>query len=1183
MDTDRFQLLSDLFERANALPEAERSAFLTQHCNGDAALRAELEALLSHSEKPDDPVVTAAGLDALFEEAGLKPLSGAGRGRIPDVIGRNPNQTPSPMHAAHGGGLPTPATTFGFAPSAAPMPLLTGQYRILRVIGEGGMGIVYEAEQSFPKRRVALKSIRPGLFTRRMLRRFQNEAHILGRLQHPGIAQIYEAGASDPQSPDDAFFVMEFVDGPPLTTYAAQKNLRTSQRAELMIAVCDAVHHAHQRGVIHRDLKPGNILVSEDADGQPHPKILDFGVARVTDDRTKTGTLGEKAHAETMLTHAGQLIGTLAYMSPEQITAGPDDVDVRTDVYALGVVLYQLLTGKLPLDLADKSIPDAVQMVREHEPSRLGTIDRAYRGDLETIVAKALEKDRARRYQSAAELGEDIRRYLSGEAIAAKRDSAVYVFRKLVRRNKAAVTIASLILVGLIVFGIVSSLQARRNRLLASTLADQLVVANTDRGRLETLSGSPFLGEKVLWAERLQRPEMPETYWALWEHYSRQPILRSTSGSGLDSGRLLLTPDHQIVLRTGKQGDIEAWSSDLERCLWRTEPEGTSCTSGAMATDGSFAVFVGVKGKIVLVDPRTGTIIRRIAGGAADLYSVAISPDCASLYTGDITGEVVEWNVADGRRVRGFGRQSRTVRALAASPDGVSLVVGHIGGVCGVIDLDAGKYAGNLRIKISGLYNIEFTRDGSHCCILSTDGKVLIFETEHWQDYETLEVGDAVSMTLLDDRSLVTSGPGRMSVWDMQSLTRSATFPGDESGWHMIIAGPRPGTLLMIGMGGCIRLWETSTLGCAARLLGTTDSLVYTAAPSPDGTLIAACDHKGVVRIWNAATHALVGQCPAPGRGGSCRGLAWRPGTSEFAAVFGFGDVATFRAGPSGPELLTTWKGHASEPGCVGYSPDGRMLATGGQKDGIKIWNAETHELAGSMETSQGCVLCVEFSPDGSRLLSAGVGPGVAVSDVATGHLLGAIPDAYQNYRARFSPDGKTIAIARSYPEVVLADARTLATIRVLRGHPRAVIDVHFNSDGSTLVSGSTDGSWHLWNVATGRSLAALDFGSEVSWTQFVPRTDDRYVITSGAKGQVRLIDLRYYDRHIAGNTGYFLTLLRSGLALPARTDELLAWSRKAMGNSEFTFDDPVARLPRLPNGATTQAAPVPIAPGSRQ
>ncbi|MDO8679566.1 MAG: serine/threonine-protein kinase, partial [Acidobacteriota bacterium] len=267
------------------------------------------------------------------------------------------------------------------------LPKTIGRYGILRLLGEGGMGAVYEAEQEHPHRRVALKVIKPGLAGPEMLHRFERESQALGRLQHPGIAQIYEAGTASTAFGIQPFFAMEFVDGRSLLDYADAHKLKTRQRLKLMAQVSEAVHHAHQRGIIHRDLKPGNILVTEI--GQP--KILDFGVARATD---------SDAHA-TRQTDVGQLIGTLAYMSPEQVLADPLELDTRSDVYALGVIMYQLLAGHLPYNV-DRKLHEAVQAIRDEEPMPLSSVSRLYRGDIETIVAKALEKDKERRYGSAA-------------------------------------------------------------------------------------------------------------------------------------------------------------------------------------------------------------------------------------------------------------------------------------------------------------------------------------------------------------------------------------------------------------------------------------------------------------------------------------------------------------------------------------------------------------------------------------------------------------------------------------------------------------------------------------------------------------------------------------------------------------------------------------------------------------
>lgn len=303
-------------------------------------------------------------------------------------------------------------------------PRVIGRYRILRLIGEGGMGIVYEAEQDLPRRIVALKIIKPGLATPELLRRFEQESQALGRLQHPGIAQVYEAGTADTGFGPQPYFAMEFIQGKNVKDYAEERNLNTRQCLEMVAKIADAVQHAHQRGLIHRDLKPANILVDET--GQP--KILDFGVARAIDSDTQA----------TSQTDMGQLVGTLAYMSPEQVLGDPLGLDTRSDVYALGVILYELLAGRMPYTISRK-LDETIHVIREEDPARLSQISRNYRGDIETIVAKALEKDKERRYGSAAELAADITRYLKDDPIMARPPSAGYQIQKFARRHKTLV------------------------------------------------------------------------------------------------------------------------------------------------------------------------------------------------------------------------------------------------------------------------------------------------------------------------------------------------------------------------------------------------------------------------------------------------------------------------------------------------------------------------------------------------------------------------------------------------------------------------------------------------------------------------------------------------------------------------------------------------------------------------
>ena len=335
------------------------------------------------------------------------------------------------------------------------MPTAIGPYKVKRLIGSGGMGTVVLAQQESPRRDVAIKIMNPGVVSRKALRRFEFEAQTLGRLQHQTIAQVYEAGTFDDGSGGRPYFAMEYVSSAKeLGDYVVDKKLDTRQRLELFRAFCEGVEYGHRRGVIHRDLKPGNILV----DSEGHPKIIDFGVARSTESDSVTATLA---------TEAGQLIGTLQYMSPEQVELDPGDLDTRSDVYALGVILYELLVNKLPYDLTRASLTQAGQLIKETQPARLSEINATLKGDLETICLKALEKERDQRYQSVGDLSEDIRRYLADEPIMARPPTRAQQIRRFVRKNKAASAATCVVVVALVAATAVSilfSVESSRQR-----------------------------------------------------------------------------------------------------------------------------------------------------------------------------------------------------------------------------------------------------------------------------------------------------------------------------------------------------------------------------------------------------------------------------------------------------------------------------------------------------------------------------------------------------------------------------------------------------------------------------------------------------------------------------------------------------------------------------------------------
>ncbi len=461
MSPQLYARLREIYAAARELDEPERDRYLEEACAGDGALRGEVESLLIDGPN-GGPFLGTPVVGRLIEAARCSKLEAA-------------------------------------------LPERVGSYRIVGVLGEGGMGVVYAAEQALdmrglaergpsasadgqaspgpacqgrehPRRRVALKVMRAGVWSPSAMRRFEHEAQVLGLLHHPGIAQIFEAGVHadregilGPAGSCVPFFAMELVRGPSLIDFAQHHQLGTRQRLELMAKVCDAVHHAHQRGVIHRDLKPANILVQGTGNGEPgtrnrrtesvpcslipvpssaQPKILDFGVARLTDTDVQLTTLQ---------TDLGQLIGTLAYMSPEQVAGDPRALDTRSDIYSLGVILYELLCGQLPYEVRRTSLARAAQVIREEPPRRLSSADVRLRGDVETIVLKALEKDRARRYASAAELADDLRRYLADQPVTARPPTLTYQLRKLVARHQAAAASLGLFLVALATFSVVVS------------------------------------------------------------------------------------------------------------------------------------------------------------------------------------------------------------------------------------------------------------------------------------------------------------------------------------------------------------------------------------------------------------------------------------------------------------------------------------------------------------------------------------------------------------------------------------------------------------------------------------------------------------------------------------------------------------------------------------------------------
>jgi serine/threonine protein kinase len=483
----------EIFLAALKQPTAgERAAFLDQACGSDANLRGQIEALLAEHDQ----------LGSYLE--------------APVAAGQR---------------------TLAAAPATERPGTIIGPYKLLQQIGEGGMGVVWMAEQSQPvQRKVALKVIKPGMDSRQVVARFEAERQALAIMDHVNIARVFDGGATESGRP---YFVMELVHGVPITEYCDDSHLTPRDRLELFVPVCQAIQHAHQKGIIHRDIKPSNVMVTL-YDGKPVPKVIDFGVAKATE---------QKLTERTLFTQYGTMVGTLEYMSPEQAEMSALGVDTRSDIYSLGVLLYELLTGSTPLThrrMKEAAYAEILRMIKEEEPPRPSTrlsdsgealasisahrhtepakLTKLLRGELDWIVMKTLEKDRNRRYETAKDFAADVQRYLNDEPVQACPPSAGYRLRKFARRNKGGLAVAAMVLFFLVLLGssvgwavrdrvarqrdaegkAVEALEAAEPRLREAQPGDPALVAAALR--LEALLDSDCLGPEVgQRAEQLRR------------------------------------------------------------------------------------------------------------------------------------------------------------------------------------------------------------------------------------------------------------------------------------------------------------------------------------------------------------------------------------------------------------------------------------------------------------------------------------------------------------------------------------------------------------------------------------------------------------------------------------------------------------------------------------------------------
>lgn len=1075
MNPERQRQIEQLFQLAAALEGSAREALLLERCAGDSGLRAEVESLLAHDAGNEDEVLSAP------------PIA---RGLLP----RN-------LMAADADDRLRPGTRIG-------------AYTIHGLLGRGGMGTVYVAEQESPRRKVALKLIRTGPASGATLRRMQLEAELLGRLKHPGIAQIFEAGRADYGTGPQPFFAMEFVDGQMLDRHADSQGLGVRDRLGIVLKVCEAVEHAHQRGVIHRDLKPGNILVERGGG----PKILDFGVARAT------GT-GQS----TQQTGVGQLIGTLPYMSPEQLTGDPAEVDTRSDVYALGVILFQLLTGRLPHDLGSAPLAEAARIVREEPVPRLSAIAREFRGDIETIVAKAMDKDRARRYQSAAALAEDIRRYLDGLPIRARDDSAMYILRKQIRRYQGVAAVGSIAVIALSGLSIYATSLARRER-DSRAQADQA----RDTAEGQRRAADALRDKAELQAERLRRSfyfnrigfaqaamatndadrmrrlldECPEDLrgWE-WRYLNRHAdqstrtvVCRQPSvGGGAVSGdgavmavwgvepeiavldvrtgeargrmRLALQPMVAALDREGRRIAIATGGGRLElrevqsgvAAAWLRVVMTGQVRACAFAPEGTRIAVVGTHEDALVLDAETGAVVERLPCGAVDSGCVAVSGDGAWIAVGNDRGEVRIFESATGRLAAMLPLHRAEVRDLAFASDNRGLATCGNDGIVRLAMREGGVWTAGAYYHVHNnkVGAVAFSPDGSRLASAGTETVIRILRLADGEVERTLAGHTQSVMELAyspEGKSMVsTSRDGTAKWWDLSVALDDPTSQDLGRGLRAAMS-PDGARLFIGGEAGPLRSFFLPDLSPVDRVRGPEG--VRMVAVAPAGDLLVTGGMTEPLRALDART------------GASLRELA-NPGTPLWSGVFVSDDVVV--AGGFGRTLNAfnartgerRWTATLNAEGAMSLAFDRstNRIAVGTRAGPILLLDAATGAPAGRLGGHVAGTGAVAFMEGGARLASGGHDGLARLWNTQSGEELAVFRGHKGNISSITVIPGRVITGSMDNT-VRIWDAGSGEEVLSLRHHTGAVTFVGATPDGRAVVSCSDDGSVRVWDAA---------------------------------------------------------------------------------------------------------------------